>query len=99
MTKTQQAREEQLKKTAQIERQIANQAKSLLKAQLEEAMKHLERQVELVVMWELSLEAAQPPFEGDETQARLEVEKRMKGVQRELRIIAAKHALTSERLI
>ncbi|MNW19998.1 hypothetical protein D3C71_2202010 [compost metagenome] len=50
-------------------------------------------------MWELSLEAAQPPFEGDETQARLEVEKRMKGVQRELRIIAAKHALTSERLI
>ncbi|KPM62817.1 hypothetical protein HB13667_16665 [Pseudomonas putida] len=99
MTKTQQAREEQLKKTAQIERQIANQAKSLLKAQLEEAMKHLERQVELVVMWELSLEAAEPPFEGDETQARLEVDKRMKGVQRELRIIATKHALTSERLI
>lgn len=99
MTKTQQAREEQLKKTAQIERQAANQAKSLLKAQLEEAMKQLERQVELVVMWELSLEAAQPPFEGDETEARREVDKRMKGVQRALRIIAAKHAITSERLI
>jgi hypothetical protein len=71
----------------------------MLRSQLEEVMKHLERHLELLVMWETSMESNQPPFDGDETDARREVEKRMKGIKRSLNVIAFKHDVIGERLI
>ncbi|MNF07435.1 hypothetical protein D3C80_2076130 [compost metagenome] len=71
----------------------------MLKRQLDEAMKHLERHVELIVMWESSMETNHPPFNGDEADAHREVEKRMKGIKRSLNLIAFKHDVVSERLI
>lgn len=89
----------QLNEAARLERKAAKQANALLKSQLDEVMNHLERHVELLVMWETSMNASQPPFDGDETDARREVEKRMKGIKRSLNIIAFKHDIISERLI
>lgn len=99
LTKEQQTKAKQLKEATQIEQKAAKQMNAMLKSQLDEVMNHLERHMELLVMWETSMNASQPPFDGDETDARREVDKRMKGIKRSLNIIALKHDIISERLI
>jgi len=49
-------------------------------------------------MWESSMEINHTPFNGDEADARREIEKRMTGVQRSLNFIAFEHDVVSERL-
>ena len=98
-TKEQQAERKQMKEAARLEREAAKQTNTLLRNQLDEAMKHLERHVELLLMCETSMETGQPPFAGDEADVRLEVEKRMKGIKRSLSTIALKHDIVSARLI
>ena len=98
-TQEQQRKAKQLKGATQSEQKAAKQTNAMLKRQLDEAMKHLERHVELLVMWESSMETNHPPFNGDEADARREVEKRMKGIKRSLNLIAFKHDVVSERLI
>lgn len=98
-TQEQQRKAKQLKEAAQSEQKAAKQTNAMLNRQLDEAMKHLERHVELLVMWESSMETSPPPFNGDEADARREVEKRMKGVKRSLNFTAFEHNVVSERLI
>ena len=86
------------KETARLQREAAKQTNAMLKRQLDEAMKHLVRHVELLVMWESSMKT-NPPFNGDEADAHREVKKRMKGIKRSLNLIAFKHDVVSERLI
>ena len=85
------------KETARLQREAAKQTNAMLKRQLDEAMKHLVRHVELLVgnrRWKPI-----PPFNGDEADAHREVKKRMKGIKRSLNLIAFKHDVVSERLI
>lgn len=98
-TKEQQTKIKQLKEAARLQGEAAKQANSLLRSQLDEVMKHLERHMELLVMWETAMETIHPPFDGDESAACREVEKRMKGIKRSLNLIAFKHDVVSERLI
>lgn len=98
ITKEQQSEAKQLKEVARLEREAAKKTTSLLRSQLDEVLKHLERHVELLLMWETSMETNQPPFAGDETDARREVEKRMREIKRSLNVIAFKHDIISERL-
>ncbi len=99
LTQEQQRKAKLLKEAVQSELKAAKQTNAMLKRQLEVAMKHLERHMELLVMWETTMETSQPPFDGDEADARREVDKRMKGVKRSLNLIALEHDVVSERLI
>lgn len=98
-TKERQEETKRMKEAARLEREAAKQTNTLLRNQLDEAMKHLERHVELLLMWETSMETNQPPFTGDEIDARRKVEKRMSKIKRSLNVIAFKHDIIGERLI
>ena len=78
----QQAKAKQLKEDARVQQKAANQVNAMLRHQLDEAMNHLARNIELLVMWETSMETNQPPFDGEEADLHREVEKRMKGIKR-----------------
>lgn len=79
--RTHSERAKTLKATLAFERKRSEVAIELLRTQLEEITRHLERSTELLVMWEQTMECEQPPFSGDMESVKREVEMRLKYVK------------------
>ncbi|EZO41505.1 hypothetical protein AJ60_04074 [Pseudomonas aeruginosa 3573] len=88
--------EKQLKAAVALERKNGQQRAACLTAQLDEALKHLERCLELVARWELMWPDDKPPTASDDDIKKL-VEPRMKELKNALAYIAFRDTLTTER--
>jgi hypothetical protein len=86
----------QLKESVARKLAIASQQSALLKAQLDEALKHAERYLTLLARWELMRPDEAPPTASDEDVSKL-VESKMKGLKDKLGYIAFRDAVTTDR--
>ncbi|TWC11959.1 MULTISPECIES: hypothetical protein [unclassified Pseudomonas] len=93
---TQKNYEKQLKTAVALERKNGQQRAAFLTAQLDEALKHLERCLELVARWELMWPDDKPPTASDDD-IKKRVEPRMKELKDALAYIAFRDTLTTER--
>lgn len=75
LAKQQQAKAKQFKEDAKIQQKPANQVNAMLWHQLDEAMNHLTIHIELLVMWQTTMESNQPPFDGEDAEVRRKFEK------------------------
>ncbi|HGA2315746.1 hypothetical protein ACNPNU_17845 [Pseudomonas shirazica] len=88
--------EKQLKTAVALERKNGQQRAAFLTAQLDEALKHLERCLELLARWELMWPDDKPPAANDDDVKKL-VAPRMKEVKDALDYIAFRNTITTER--
>ncbi|MDH0288617.1 hypothetical protein N7414_05780 [Pseudomonas sp. GD04087] len=89
--------EKQLKESISRERKIAGQITASMRAQRDEALKHVERYLKLLAQWELMWPDEKPPAASDEDINKL-IEARMKDLKGSLAYIALRDDLTTERL-
>ncbi|KXK69688.1 MULTISPECIES: hypothetical protein [Pseudomonas] len=88
--------EKQIKTAVALERKNGQQRAAFLRAQLDEALKHLERCLELLARWELMWPDDKPPAANDDDIKKFVVP-RMKELKDALDYIAFRNTITTER--
>lgn len=88
--------DKQLKNAVALERKSGQQRAAHLTDQLDEALKHLERCLELLARWELMWPDDKPPAASDDDIKKL-VEPRMKELKDALDYLAFRNSLTTQR--
>lgn len=92
-------RERLLRDALDFERKRVKQLDDRWKAQHREAMRQIERLATLLSMWELTLEQADPGFEGDQSTLQSETKKKTRVVEKAISDALKLHTLIEARLI
>ena len=91
--------EQLLRDALDFERKRVKQLDDRWKTQHREAMRQIERQATLLSMWELTLEQADPGFEGDQATLQSEVKKKTREIEKAISDALKMHTLIEARLI